>query len=202
MSSSILTVPKSYLFYCEEKNRHALELLGEQSEPSPVFTWEEIGKFYQAQFAYELTKFDYYMFLRTVWEQTWGKAIAECGELKAMTAKHYNATTVNGAWEDGCLISCHKYRDTYKFCSGVCNPDVDKPLLHRLYFFVEGPTEDDYSVGHNLKLPENLWLPDPDEADDRISPLDLWQMQGDSVIVDALQEAAKSVVFALRHVPS
>jgi hypothetical protein len=197
MNDSIVKLPESFIFYVKKDNIGPMNLIDDMQAPADSFGWEEIGKFYQAKFALERTRYEFYMFMREVWDKTWGglKKFTPC------IVKEYgsNFYSVEYVWGHDSLEVMHTGRGEYSLYTGIGYHDDEEDVLKfSLYFYLgEG---DSYDLAKDIK-PKN-WKLNDDNAN-----CIYWETEpvrcaiksrSNSIDVSVLQEAVKEAQKALR----
>jgi hypothetical protein len=202
MSNIKIPEPESFLFYLEDRNNVAMELLGQEEEPLPILTWEEVGKFYQAKFPFEATKYEIYMFLRELWEIIWYTVLRVHSEFEPTKSEdnYPGYYYLNRVFDSKTLQVIHKYHNKYSLGTAIERiPEIDQPQF-RLYFWFESPApkgsnEPTYKISDDLVLLDNLWKPlEEDDAHNRYS---LVLYDGDIEKLSELQKSAEEAISKL-----
>ncbi len=152
--SNTIEIPKSYLNYVKHHQAFA-QIDGKNALP-PSFSWDDIQAYYEARFSLEIIKYEYYIFMHTLWEETWGCDLKN--KFEPCTVEDYTRLKANyspeAVWKD-VFVRLYKRREVYHWFAISAN--TGKKCIN-LYWYTHpdsGVNSSELDLGKNWQFKPN-----------------------------------------------
>jgi hypothetical protein len=189
--SNILKIPESLQFYFEnEQQASAIQQVIELESIPIGLTWEEVEQYNIAKVSALSTQLDHWLFLKEVWESTWGKTLKNSSYKEVDPEDYGEDYSMDDTWDNGYLYKIFEFKDN-RFCfyCGI----LDNSHI-QLGFYVESKGEN-YDISNNLAL-STQW--NDADADERWTSENLVEIKDKSEIdIEPLIDLAQEVISKL-----
>ena len=157
-----INIPKSYYYYLN--NKSALTILDAQKAPPPTFKLDDVLKFNQANASLQICKYQFYVMMAALFENTWGKAVMNSSvrtlSIYEFNDPDYTPVSINSIWENAYFSWYYEYTNKCRLWLG-CTVE-NNPKKFSLCGAVKD-RENNWTSVNELGLDPRIWRQDADD---------------------------------------